>query len=163
MSIGRYMNLNLILLRYSSRVNEIGAFNDGPFKNIGVNRGPCTHMIFIWIYNQHTRVSRNEIFFCCSQIQKDTWGPQIWWIRSDQTWKYVCSLFRNKLFVLNKMFQNVLSIFHLKTLYMFTLQMPWSMFTKIRAFNIVNYNDKVAGNDNRKKTILYIFSIHKIW
>ena len=118
----------------SSRVNKIGAFNDGPFKNIGVNRGPCTHMIFIWIYNQHTRVSRNEIFFCCSQIQKDTWGPQIWWIRSDQTWKYVCSLFRNKLFVLNKMFQNVLSIFHLKTLYMFTLQMPWSMFTKTRAF-----------------------------
>ena len=84
--IGRYMNLNLIL--FISREQNWRAFNDGPFKNIGVNRGPCTHMIFIWIYNQHTRVSRNEIFFCCSQIQKDTWGPQIWWIRSDQTWKY---------------------------------------------------------------------------
>ena len=121
-----------------------------------------TWFSFEFIISTHGLVE-TKFFFCCSQIQKDTWGPQIWWIRSDQTWKYVCSLFRNKLFVLNKMFQNVLSIFHLKTLYMFTLQMPWSMFTKIRAFNIVNYNDKVAGNDNRKKTILYIFSIHKIW
>ena len=121
-----------------------------------------TWFSFEFIISTHGLVE-TKFFFCCSQIQKDTWGPQIWWIRSDQTWKYVCSFFRNKLFVLNKMFQNVLSIFHLKTLYMFTLQMPWSMFTKIRAFNIVNYNDKVAGNDNRKKTILYIFSIHKIW
>ena len=45
-------------------------------------------MIFIWIYNQHTRLVETKFFFCCSQIQKDTWGPQIWWIRSDQTWKY---------------------------------------------------------------------------
>ena len=133
MSIGRYMNLNLIL--FISREQNWRAFNDGPFKNIGVNRGGHAHtwFSFEFIISTHGLVE-TKFFFCCSQIQKDTWGPQIWWIRSDQTWKYVCSLYRNKLFVLNKMFQNVLSIFHLKTLYMFTLQMPWSMFTKTRAF-----------------------------
>ena len=63
------------ILYYSSCVNKIGAFNDGPFKNIGVNREGHAHtwFSFEFIISTHGLVE-TKFFFAALKFKKTLGG-----------------------------------------------------------------------------------------